>query len=59
MSIREKIRAQSEKTGHGVARARKEGAVSAALTKIVRKAAQIADLMTGEDVEEGPMPDAR
>jgi hypothetical protein len=53
-TLREKIKARSvgiKERGKST-RARKEGQVAASLAKIVKKAAQIADLMTGEDVEE-------
>jgi hypothetical protein len=51
--VKNKIKAQNlKKKPGGVARARKEPEISVALAKIVKKAAQIADLMTGEDVEE-------
>ena len=41
---------EPEKNESGASRARKEPKISVALTKIVKKAAQIADLMDGADV---------
>jgi hypothetical protein len=49
--VKNKI-SENSKTRGLLARARKEPALSNSLAKIVKKAAQIADLMTGEDVEE-------
>lgn len=51
--VKNKIRAQNaEKKPGRVAPARKESPLSGALAKIVKKAGEIAELMTGQDVED-------
>jgi hypothetical protein len=47
-----KVKDKTEKPESDGLRARKDAQVSKALAKVIKKAAQIADLMTGDDVED-------